>query len=758
LFKEVLIIFVLLGLLPIGIFCADECLKNHPEEACVKKSNNISLLTYKSHQAKSGKLINYPEEKLNNYLNPYIEVGVGGINDFSYKSNLVITGDLFLPFFSRLKNQVVFINLRTFDPSGSSFTGNAQLGYRHLFFRSPNHREEQKHLIGVYGSFDRTRTNYQHYFNQLTFGVEYWLNETFMGANIYLPIGSKKRLISERLTITDTFLITDRLYEEACRGFDATLGYTLTENLTGYVGGFYYNGYESNKIIRGAKIQLEYSFPPFTERLLGIFDNAKLRVGVKKAFMAKGTEAFIELKLRIGLTRNPPKLSSFESHLIDLVRREQSVLTVLNQVREVKKIISSFEETLPAPSPPPSDDESQKRSLKESEKAKKADSEQPPYSGGEGPPKPPDVPPPDLPPPPPHDGNNPDEPNIQPPPGGNGGNIPGQHHPQLPPGGNGGGNPDQHHPEPPPGGNGGNNPDQHHPQPPPGGNGGDNPAQHHPEPQPGGNAGDHLGQDHRQQSPEEGRGDNNAPNLHLLAQTNDNAVDKNELPVEVLPQTNELRLGNTTEGVNDKPADEDTSFPKKGSEKVAQEKLTSWAPGWVNVENAVEVVKVGSVIIAAHTITKYAIHKLIHSAMYPKVVAVGSGVGIALVNMVTNPTSLFLTNQPENPDVRRIENLPASSGSTIPETAQPKIIAGAQLPPGHRTTTTRGGLSPVATDGSNALSGPINPPTTSSHGHAWLRPISSCEFHADPEALARLSEKLAPGVHSLAGDGKDGNE
>ena len=71
---------------------------------------------------------------------------------------------------------------------GSSFEGNVHLGYRRLF-------SESGQLIGIYGSFDRRRSPYRNYFNQVMVGGEYWRNRWFLGGNFYHPLGRKKRSI-----------------------------------------------------------------------------------------------------------------------------------------------------------------------------------------------------------------------------------------------------------------------------------------------------------------------------------------------------------------------------------------------------------------------------------------------------------------------------------------------------------------------------------------------------------------------------------
>lgn len=259
---------------------------------------------------------------INNQYYPYLEVGFGGVK-YSGKKKAATIYDLFIPIFPRSNDKLFFTDLRIFDTSGSEFEGNAHFGYRYLVPQENkgNSRKNINQIVGIYSSFDRIRTDHGNYFNQVTVGGEYWLNKWFLGANVYIPFGSKQRLLAESNSY--------RIYEKGIGGADAEVGYNFIDNLTLYLGGFYFdtseNGYTSTRGVNG---RLEYIFYPASQkRILGIFDDAKLRFSARKA-NNKGVEGFIELKLRIGISsyRNP-SLSSFESHMVDLVRRDSHIIT-----------------------------------------------------------------------------------------------------------------------------------------------------------------------------------------------------------------------------------------------------------------------------------------------------------------------------------------------------------------------------------------------------------------------------------------------
>jgi len=256
---------------------------------------------------------------INNQYHPYLEVGLGGVK-FSGKKKAAITYDFFLPVFPQSDDELFFTDLRIFDTSGSEFEGNAHFGYRRLLLQE-NGKKNIKQIIGLYASFDRARTDRGSYFNQITVGGEYWLNEWFLGANVYMPIGAKQQLIADGGSY--------RVYEKGVGGADVEIGHNLTNNIILYLGGVYFDASEDGiTSTRGVNGRLEYVFAPAShKRMLGVFDDAKLRFGVRKS-NNRGAEGFIELKLRIGFgSCHNPNLSAFESHMVDLVRRDSHIIT-----------------------------------------------------------------------------------------------------------------------------------------------------------------------------------------------------------------------------------------------------------------------------------------------------------------------------------------------------------------------------------------------------------------------------------------------
>ena len=123
----------------------------------------------------------------NDYL-PYLQFG--GTKFFNVDSAKAgVDANVFAPLWQKDVSQLVFAHLRFFDRTGKPFEGNAHVGYRHLV-------PEKEHMYGIYGAFDRKRSEFGNYFNQLTLGAEGWFQKVFVGGNLYQPVGNTSNLVS----------------------------------------------------------------------------------------------------------------------------------------------------------------------------------------------------------------------------------------------------------------------------------------------------------------------------------------------------------------------------------------------------------------------------------------------------------------------------------------------------------------------------------------------------------------------------------
>ncbi len=258
-----------------------------------------------------------------NYL-PYLQVG--GYRFFNLNTAKAATGgDMFVPLWQSPEN-LVFTHLRLFDRTGKPFEGNAHFGYRHL-------APEREHLYGIYGAFDRKRTDFGNYFNQLTFGVEGWFRNLFIGGNYYQPIGETSRLIG----LTDVTAELDRiqnniwinrsnLYEKSMGGGDAEVGYELVKGLVGYIGGYYFSAKDTTSIC-GPKARFTYDWSLDNgKRIFGVFDKLGLETGVQKD-NPRGTTYYLNANIRMGLLPSKDgNLQGAARHMADLVRRDVDIV------------------------------------------------------------------------------------------------------------------------------------------------------------------------------------------------------------------------------------------------------------------------------------------------------------------------------------------------------------------------------------------------------------------------------------------------
>ena len=294
-----------------------------------------------------------------NRYQPYVEVG--GIKYFNQESKAAGIYDLFLPLYSRSSNKATtlfFSDLRIFDRTGSSFEGNAHIGYRLM-------QPETKQLYGIYTSFDRRKSEQKNYFNQITLGGEYWKDKWFIGGNLYTPIGKKRRVVIKEMpaettqkkwkesrslgkvtefTETLSSIKTKRTLEKSLFGMDAEIGHAFTEQLTGYAGGYWFqDGFFISAKNReaatkwGPRLRLTYDYHPINaKRVFGFLDGLSFEAGIQHD-KPRGTSGYIGFKLKVGLTnteKTTSNLSGFERHITELVRRDPDIVLYETKTKE----------------------------------------------------------------------------------------------------------------------------------------------------------------------------------------------------------------------------------------------------------------------------------------------------------------------------------------------------------------------------------------------------------------------------------------
>jgi hypothetical protein len=258
------------------------------------------------------------------YYMPYLQIG--GTRFSNENSNAAAVIDLFVPLWQQGLADLIFSDIRINDRTGVPFEGNIHLGYRHLF-------PDGQKMFGVYGAFDRMKTGYENYFNQITLGGEYWFKNWFVGGNIYKPIGDTSKIGQEtpgeviKYGFRGLALPVNRAYEKAVPGVDAEIGYEFTKGLVGYVGGYYFNANEVDTV-GGPRARLTYDWSLESgKRILGVFDQVGLEVGIQRD-KPRGTICYLSVNVRIGWPFDKkPVLHGISRHMTDPVRRDIDIIS-----------------------------------------------------------------------------------------------------------------------------------------------------------------------------------------------------------------------------------------------------------------------------------------------------------------------------------------------------------------------------------------------------------------------------------------------
>jgi len=285
------------------------------------------------------------QNKIPNKYRPYVEVGA--VKHINQTSRGAAIYDLFIPIYQK-DSQLIFTDLRLFDRTGKSIEGNIHLGYRKLY-------PDLKNMFGIYGAYDHRRSDSGNAFNQLTLGFEYWHDKWFIGGNIYKPIRETKKSIGKEATNftsrnvsitsgaielirTDTTK-TKEYYEKVLPGIDGEIGYSFTDNLTSYIGGYYFAAADATTIA-GPKMRLTYDYRKSTGRIFGILDGVSIEAGAQHD-KPRGNTAYIGIKLKMGLIDSIASVTNsnifgFERHMMDLIRRDPDI--VINNPQPEERI------------------------------------------------------------------------------------------------------------------------------------------------------------------------------------------------------------------------------------------------------------------------------------------------------------------------------------------------------------------------------------------------------------------------------------
>lgn len=148
--------------------------------------------------------------------------------------------DLFIPL-AQDADTLLFTSIRTRMDDSDGVEGNFGLGIRHMLDSGWN--------LGSYAYFDRRRTEWEHYFSQVTLGLEALSLDWDLRANAYLPQGRRMHQVDALNTaeVSGASVVFRGGEERAMRGFDAEVGWRLplfeadaAQQLRVYAGGYHF--------------------------------------------------------------------------------------------------------------------------------------------------------------------------------------------------------------------------------------------------------------------------------------------------------------------------------------------------------------------------------------------------------------------------------------------------------------------------------------------------------------------------------------
>ncbi len=248
--------------------------------------------------------------------------------------------DLFAPL-AQTDTTLLFADLRARFDDNDSREGNFGLGLRHMLASGWN--------LGVYGYYDRRRSEFDHYFNQATFGIEALGRDFDFRANAYLPFGDRVQGLGSTgggastaslsgTTILVTTPGTQMREERALAGFDAEIGWRVPlfaaeadKALRLYAGVYRFDD-SVVKAITGPRLRAEFTM----YEVPGLWEGTRLTLGAEYQYDGvRGGQGFAMARLSIPLfpDRSAKKLTAQERRMTAHVVRDVDIVTGTRSVQ-----------------------------------------------------------------------------------------------------------------------------------------------------------------------------------------------------------------------------------------------------------------------------------------------------------------------------------------------------------------------------------------------------------------------------------------
>jgi len=235
-------------------------------------------------------------------------------------------GDLFVPLLQN-EDSMLFLNLRTRFDDSNSREGNFGLGVRHM--------HESGWNLGGIAYFDRRRSEFGNYYNQVTLGAEALSTDWDVRGNAYLPQGTRIRNVDalNQVSLSGSTITFRGGEERSMAGFDGEIGWRLPvfepeepQQFRLFAGGYRFYA-DQVPDITGPRLRAEMTF----DEVPGLWSGSRFSIGSEwQHDKPRGSQAFVTARLRIPLQRSgsrPKRLTAMERRMTDPVMRDIDIVS-----------------------------------------------------------------------------------------------------------------------------------------------------------------------------------------------------------------------------------------------------------------------------------------------------------------------------------------------------------------------------------------------------------------------------------------------
>jgi hypothetical protein len=244
---------------------------------------------------------------------------------YENKEKSFIEGDLLIPLLQS-DHFILFGNVRGLNRKKSEFEWSAGLGSRFLTHQNQN-------LWGLFFFFDRKLTNADNFFNQFSFGFESRFNHVALTTNAYFPIGKKRKRASQfdqsKLVTSPVPTLENIIFVEgkeiALYGFDFEAGFKLIRPIYLYIGGFYFNG-DQTQALYGPRVRTELLFETKQKGFIPLSRWSLEGLVTYDHIRKTKVYAGLRFSFDLGDARQNKKRKGLQKWMTGLVRRDYDVV------------------------------------------------------------------------------------------------------------------------------------------------------------------------------------------------------------------------------------------------------------------------------------------------------------------------------------------------------------------------------------------------------------------------------------------------